>query len=129
MAREPQICGPAHHSPRRYLAVASKNCCSVAAAMQPALRASTKTSTCPNKMQSINGLFVTSTSTDGTEMSMQVCCEAETLAENVDVENILSCAGATTDAITAEGESESTTGEDESMKVTSLAVQIHLGLP
>jgi hypothetical protein len=97
--------------------------------MQPALRASTKTSTCPNKMQSINGLFVTSTSTDGTEMSMQVCCEAETLAENVDVENILSCAGATTDAITAEGESESTTGEDESMKVTSLAVQIHLGLP
>ena len=87
------------------------NCCSLYTAVQPALRSSTKTSACPVKWRSIDGLFVTSTSADGTEMKMQVCCEAETLAENVDVYNIISCSA---DTGHVDGKSESTTGEDGS---------------
>jgi hypothetical protein len=67
-------------------------CCAVASTV-PALRskAQSSSSVCPKDMHHVNGFTINLSLLEGAKTNMQVCCDVETQAEDVNIEAVLPC--------------------------------------
>lgn len=67
-------------------------CCAVASSVS-ALRskAQSSSSVCPKDMHHVDGFTINLSLLEGAKTNMQVCCDVETQAEDVDVEAVLPC--------------------------------------
>ena len=86
-------------------------CCAVASTVKPALRLSQgEVQECPGSMHAVGGLTLNLESLEGSKTNTFVCCDTETVANDVDTTLVKPCSS---DGMTEESEEDSTTNDEQ----------------
>eukprot|EP00956_Cyclotella_meneghiniana_P004053 scaffold4911_cov47-Cyclotella_meneghiniana.AAC.11 len=86
-------------------------CCAVASTVKPALRLTQgEVQECPGNMHAVGGLTLNLESLEGAKTNTFVCCDSETLANDVDTALVKPCSS---EVMSEESEEESTTNDEQ----------------